>query len=84
MMTTNKELTEFTLEELFAEKKKRKALLTGFGIVMLIACGILVFLAAESSNFALLAVPCGCFLTLMPSIVYMNQVEKEIKSRAKI
>ncbi len=84
MNATTKRLSEFTLDELYAEKKKRKGILTGFGIVMLIACGILVFLAAKSSNFALLAVACGCFLTLMPSIVYMSQEEKEIKSRAKM
>lgn len=65
-MTKNKKLSELTLEELFAEKRKRKGVLTGLGIVMLVACGILVFLVAKSKNYALIAVASGCFITLMP------------------
>lgn len=80
-MTKNKKLSELTLEELFAEKKKRKGILTGLGIVILIACGTLVFLAIKSKNYALIAVASGSFITLMPLIASLSQVEKEIKNR---
>lgn len=80
-MAKNKKLSELTLDELHAEKKKRKGILTGFGILMLIACGTLVFLAAKSKNYTLITVVSGCFITLMPFIISLSQVDKEIKSR---
>lgn len=80
-MAKNKKLSGLSLDELYAEKKKRKGILTGIGIVMLIACGTLVFLAAKSRNYALIAVASSCFITLMPLIANLSQVDKEIKSR---
>lgn len=76
-----KKLSEQTLEELYAEKKKRKGILTVFGVLMLIACGTLIFLAAKSENYALFVVASGSFITLLPLIASLKQVEKEIKSR---
>lgn len=80
-MANNKKLSELTLEELYIEKKKRKGILTGLGIVMLIACVIMVVVAVKSQNYALIAVACGVFVTLMPLMASLNEVEKEIKSR---
>jgi hypothetical protein len=80
-MTMNKKLTELTLNELNIEKKKTKGVLTGLGLVMLIACGILVFLAAKSENFALIAVASGSFITLLPILIRLGQIEKVIKNR---
>jgi hypothetical protein len=77
----NKKLTELTLNELNIEKKKTKGVLTGLGLVMLIACGILVFLAVKSENFALIAVASGSFITLLPILIRLGQIEKEIKNR---
>lgn len=80
-MTKNKNLSELTVSELYAERKRSKGILTGFGIVMLIACAILVFVAAKSKNYALIAVACSCFITLLPMMTRLGQIEKEIKNR---
>ncbi len=76
-----KKLSELTIEELLTEKKKSKNLLTGFGIVMLILCAILVFAAVKSKNYALIAVACGSFITLLPMTTRLGQVDAEIKNR---
>jgi hypothetical protein len=41
----------------------------------------LVFLAAKSENFALIAVASGSFITLLPILIRLGQIEKEIKNR---
>lgn len=80
-MTKNKNLSELTLNELHAEKNKSKGILIGLGIVMIIACAILVFVAIKSKNYALIAVACGCFITLLPMMTRLGEIEKEIKNR---
>lgn len=80
-MSKNNNLEKLTLEELYAEKKKRKGILTAIGILMLIACATIVFVAINSKNYALIAVASGSFVTLIPLMANLNQVEKEIKNR---
>lgn len=80
-MTKKKKLQELSLEELYLEKKKRKEMLTVLGITMLIICFALVGLAIKSGNYALIAVACGSFITLLPSFTYLSQLETEIKTR---
>ncbi|SHH07426.1 hypothetical protein SAMN05444372_11426 [Flavobacterium micromati] len=82
-MTKKKQLSELTLIELYIEKKKRKGIVTGLGIIMLIAIGILIIIAVKNKNNALIAIAIGCTITLMPSIAYLGQIEKEIKLRKK-
>lgn len=80
-MVKNKNLSELTLNELYAEKRKSKSVLTGLGIVMLILCAILVFAAVKSKNYALIAVACGSFITLLPMTTRLTQIDAEIKNR---
>lgn len=80
-MTKNKKLTELTLNELNTEKKKVKGILTGLGIVMIIACVILIACAVKSKNYTLIAVASGSFITLLPIMTRLGQIEKEIKNR---
>ena len=80
-MTKTKKLTELTLNELNTEKKKVKGILTGIGIVMIIACVILITVAVKSKNYALIAVAIGSFITLLPIMTRLGQIEKEIKNR---
>ena len=80
-MTKTKKLTELTLSELNTEKKKVKGILTGIGIVMIIACVILITVAVKSKNYALIAVASGSFITLLPIMTRLGQIEKEIKTR---
>lgn len=80
-MTKNKKLSELTLNELNTEKKKTKGILTGIGIVMIIACIILIVVAIKSKNYALIAVASGSFITLLPIMTRLGQIDKEIKTR---
>jgi len=80
-MANNKKLSELTLNELYQEKKKRKGILSVLGIAIVIVCGILIFLAVKNKNNKLIAVASCCFITLLPGISYLGQIEKEIKNR---
>ncbi len=82
-MIKNKEISELTLSELYQEKKKRKGVISVLVTAMIILCGVLIFGAIKSKNYALIAVACGSFVTLFPSINYLGQIEKEIKNREK-
>ena len=53
----------------------------GFGIVMIIACIILIAVAVKSKNYALIAVASGSFITLLPIMTRLGQIDKEIKTR---
>ena len=76
-MTKNKKLSELTLNELYAEKKKIKGILMGFGIVMIIACIILIAVAVKSKNYALIAVASGSFITLLPIMTRLGQLTRK-------
>lgn len=80
-MTKSKNLPELTLNELYAEKKKSKSFLTGLGLLMIIVCIILIFVAIKSKNYAMITVACSCFITLLPMMMRLGQIEKEIKNR---
>ena len=80
MMKANK-LSELSLEELESKKKMIQGAAIGIGIVMLIACFILFYFAVITGNFALIAVAFGSFFTLMPTLMILNQINAEIKSR---
>lgn len=80
-MKTNTKLSELTTEELIKQQKTLKGALIGFGIVMLLACGGLLFLIIKNKNFALFAVIPGCMLTLLPAFIRLGQLNTEIKSR---
>lgn len=80
-MAKGKKLSELTVNELYEAKKKHKGIVSILGIAMIIFCGILVSFAVKNENYALLAVASGCFVTLFPSLAYLGQIEKEIKTR---
>lgn len=75
-----KKLSDCTLPELYAQKKKIKGILIGFGIVMLIACFIIVAVAIKIKNYGLLAA-CGGLISLLPLSTRLSLIEKEIKNR---
>jgi hypothetical protein len=47
---------------------------------MIIACVILIAVAVKSKNYALIAVASSCFITLLPIMTRLQQIEKEIKN----
>jgi CDP-diglyceride synthetase len=80
-MIQNNKLSELTIEELNAKKKTLKAAAIGLGIVMLVACLALVYLALKSNNYALIVIAICCSITLLPSFIALSLINKEIKSR---
>lgn len=80
-MDKNKKLNQYTLEELHMQQKKLKSVIIGLGIVMLLACIILIYLAFKNDNYALIVVAVGSSITLLPSFIALKQIDTEIKSR---
>ncbi len=79
-MEKNK-LSDLTLAELYEKKKKITGVTIGLGIVMVVSCSILLYLIFKNKNFTLLAVVPGCLMTLLPGVIYLSQLNTEIKSR---
>lgn len=79
-MMKNK-LAELSLTELQERKKKMRGVVIGLGSVMVIALGILLFLAIRSKNYVLIAIIPGCLMTLFPVFISLSQLNTEIKSR---
>ncbi|RWW92371.1 hypothetical protein [Flavobacterium cerinum] len=77
----NNKLSGLTLEELYKRKKTLQGATIGFGIVMVIAFSILIYLVFQSKKFGLLAIMPAGFMTLLPGIIGLSQVNAEIKSR---
>jgi len=79
-MKTQK-VTELTTEELSKQKKSLSGVLIGLGSVMLFAYGILLYFIIRDKNFVFLAIIPSGFLTLLPSIIRLGQINTELKSR---
>jgi ABC-type bacteriocin/lantibiotic exporter with double-glycine peptidase domain len=77
----NNKLSGLTLEELYKRKKTLQGAAIGFGIVMVIAFCILLYLVFQSRKFGLIAIIPAGFMTLLPAIIGLSQVNTEIKSR---
>ncbi len=77
----NNKLSALTLEELYKRKKTLQGATIGFGIVMVLAFCILLYLIIQSKNFGLIAIIPAGFMTLLPAIIGLSQVNTEIKSR---
>lgn len=77
----NNKLAELTSEQLEARKKTLTGALIGLAIVMIIACSVLFYIAITKKNYALMTVCTGCFITLLPSVIGLKQINAEIKSR---
>lgn len=77
----NNKLSGLTLEELYKRKKTLQSATIGFGIVMVIAFCILLYLVFQSRKFGVMAIMPTGFMTLLPGIIGLSQVNTEIKSR---
>jgi hypothetical protein len=80
-MKPNEELAQLTLEELYKRKQKLKSAIVGLGLVMGASLAIIIYLVIKNKSYGLLAVGLTTFITLMPSIIALNSVNEEIKSR---
>jgi len=77
-------LTELTLEELHKEQKAVSKILKGSAIVALILCGIILYMIFNRHSSSLIAVIPACFVTMLPGIIKLGQVNAELKSRNSI
>ncbi|MCQ9636259.1 hypothetical protein MP478_22105 [Chryseobacterium sp. WG14] len=78
----NNKLSHLSLEELQTKRKILQNITIGFGIVILIAFAILLFLSVKSKNPVLIAAGVGSLITLLPSFINLGQINNEIKSRS--
>lgn len=76
-----KKLSELTLQELQEKKKTITGVSIGLGIVMAIACPLLLYFAITQKNYALMVVATGSLTSLAPGLSIMSQIKKEIKTR---
>lgn len=74
-------LAELTLEELQTKQKKLNGVVIGLGIVMAAALITLIYTVTKTKNYTLLILVFVLPITLLPTLIYLNQLSTEIKSR---
>jgi len=82
-MKKTKPLNELSLDELQQKKKLVLGATIGLGIVMLIACIVLVYVAIIAKQPALLAIAVSCPATFLPIFINLQKLNNEIKNRFK-
>lgn len=80
-MKANKKLSELRLEELIEKKKKLQGIVIGLGIVMFITSIGIIYFAIKNNNYTSMVIVISCFVTLLPNVVSLSQLNAEIKSR---
>jgi hypothetical protein len=80
-MNTKSKLADISLAELQKQKSTLTGILIGFGIIILVASGLLIYFISKGKNVALIAVIPGCMVTLLPALIRISQLNAEIKSR---
>ena len=80
-MKANKKLSELRLEELIEKKKKLQGIVIGLGIVMFITSIGIIYFAVKNNNYTSMVIVISCFVTLLPNVVSLSQLNAEIKSR---
>ncbi|MEO0059050.1 MAG: hypothetical protein RLZZ312_697 [Bacteroidota bacterium] len=81
MKTSNKKWSEMTLEELLKKRNVIKSAAIGLGTVMVFATTVLIYIAITEKKPALAFISIGFFVSLLPIIISISQINKEIKSR---
>jgi len=80
-MNKNNKLSELPIEEIIRQKNLLKGVLIGFSIVLVIAYSILIYLMVTNKNYILFTIiPLG-FITLLPAVIRLSQINAEIKLR---
>ena len=80
-MKTKKNLTDYSIEELKSKKKTFQSIFISFGLLMLLASIFLIYSAISTKNYAFLAIAMGSFSAIVPLLIQLAQINKEIKSR---
>lgn len=81
-MDKSKPLSQLTLEELQKRKATFRGILIGGAITWFILASIMVYLTLKSGNYVLLAIfPALLVPLILPSFIFIAQINKEIKAR---
>lgn len=78
------DLSQLSLAELHSRKNKLKGAIIGLGIVMVAALAIVLYIVLHKKMVALLATLPAMFLSLMPSVIVLNKINTELKSRQPV
>ncbi|WBO84929.1 hypothetical protein [Hymenobacter yonginensis] len=78
------DLAQLALAELHSRKNKLKGAIIGLGIVMVVALVMVLYAAINSKKYALLATLPAMFLSLLPSVIVLSKINKEIAARPPI
>jgi hypothetical protein len=76
-----KQLSEMSLAELQEHKQKSKKMWTFLGGLMIGVCIVLIFVAIQTKNYALIAVAMGSMTTLMAGVAALKTIDAEIEKR---
>ena len=82
MKKTN-DLSTLSVEELIEKRKKSKSAWVGISIPMVVVCCVLIYLAIDLKNYALIAVAMGSAITLLPGFAIISEIDKELKKRGE-
>ncbi|WP_231464259.1 MULTISPECIES: hypothetical protein [unclassified Pedobacter] len=74
-------LSELSLESLIKQRNLLKGVAIGFGLVLLLAFTVVLYVAIQKKNFGLIAVLPASMITLLPIMLRFSQIKTEIKSR---
>lgn len=75
------DLSQLTLEELKAEKKRQSKIMTKVLILLIIASGALAFFGALYENFVFVTIAPACIVIALPLMMRVGQLNKEIERR---
>lgn len=77
----NQKFKELTLEQLYAQKKKIQSITIAIALLLIVAFCILFYFAISTKKFVLIAPAIGSFMTLLPTLIILIQINEEIKYR---
>ncbi|KGE12833.1 hypothetical protein [Sphingobacterium deserti] len=77
----NKKLGDYSLDELRAKRKQTKMILAVSGGILAIAIPALCYAAYSTNNIGLFVIGCGSLATCSSILIYLSQIDKEIKMR---
>ncbi len=80
-MKNKKNWTGFTLDELKMKKKRLKKLFIVFGTIIILCFIFLIYTAISTKNYAFIAIATGTFSFLIPFVIQISIIDKEIQSR---
>jgi di/tricarboxylate transporter len=74
-------LPENSLKSLTKQRQLLKGAALGFGIILLLAFCIILYVAIKKNNYALISIFPASMITLLPILIRYKQISKEINSR---